>query len=415
MTSNAELDTAAAATGRDQVPVLLVEDDDGDALLVQELLREVDAPVVLLRARSLGQATTLVSQAACVLLDLGLPDSRGLQGLRQLLRLEPEAAIVVLTGEANEHLGEQAVRAGAQDYLVKGEVAGHMLHRVIRYAVERRRAEEAQRELRVAQVQAQENARLERGLLPSPLLADSRLTVSARCLAGGQQHLLGGDFYDVVEAADGWVHALIGDVCGRGPAEAALGVCLRVAWRALVLAGRPADEILATLNQLLEHERQDDTMFATTCMLSVAPDRSTGWVRMAGHLPPLLVTQGGVLELQTPTAPPLGLGQVQHWPGTQVRLDGTWSVLLYTDGLIEGRIGKGSERLGSEGLMDLIRAALRAAPQGNGPEGNGEVGSKDVPADDQLLDRVIGDVRELNGGDLDDDLAILSLGYSPGR
>jgi len=408
MTSNAELDTAAAATGRDQVPVLLVEDDDGDALLVQELLREVDAPVVLLRARSLGQATTLVSQAACVLLDLGLPDSRGLQGLRQLLRLEPEAAIVVLTGEANEHLGEQAVRAGAQDYLVKGEVAGHMLHRVIRYAVERRRAEEAQRELRVAQVQAQENARLERGLLPSPLLADSRLTVSARCLAGGQQHLLGGDFYDVVEAADGWVHALIGDVCGRGPAEAALGVCLRVAWRTLLLAGRPADEILATLNQLLEHERQDDTMFATMCMMSVTPDRSVGWVRMAGHLPPLLVTRGGVLELQTPTSPPLGLGQVEHWPGTQVGLDGSWSVLLYTDGLIEGRIGKGSERLGSEGLMDLIRATLRA-------EGNGEAGTVGTRADDVLLDRVIEHVRALNGRDLDDDLAILALGYSPDR
>ena len=412
MTSNAELDTAAAATGRDQAPVLLVEDDDGDALLVQELLREVGAPVVLLRARSLGQATTMVSQAVCVLLDLGLPDSRGLQGLRQLLRLEPEAAIVVLTGEANEHLGEQAVRAGAQDYLVKGEVAGHMLHRVIRYAVERRRAEEAQRELRVAQVQAQENARLERGLLPSPLLADSRLSVSARCLAGGQQHLLGGDFYDVVEAADGWVHALIGDVCGRGPAEAALGVCLRVAWRTLVLAGRPADEILATLNQLLEHERQDDTMFATMCMMSVTPDRGAGWVRMAGHLPPLLVTRGGVLELQTPTSPPLGLGRVQHWPGTQFRLDGTWSVLLYTDGLIEGRIGKGSERLGSEGLMDLIRAALRAAPSA---EGNGETSATRPSADDVLLDRVIEDVRELNGRDLDDDLAILALAYSPDR
>jgi serine phosphatase RsbU (regulator of sigma subunit) len=408
MTSNAELDTAAAATGRDQVPVLLVEDDDGDALLVQELLREVDAPVVLLRARSLGQATTLVAQAACVLLDLGLPDSQGLQGLRQLLRLEPEAAIVVLTGEANEHLGEQAVRAGAQDYLVKGEVAGHMLHRVIRYAVERRRAEEAQQELRVAQVMAQENARLERGLLPSPLLADPRLSVSARCLPGGQQHLLGGDFYDVVEAADGWVHALIGDVCGRGPAEAALGVCLRVAWRTLVLAGRPADEILATLNQLLEHERQDDTMFATMCMMSVTPGRGAGWVRMAGHLPPLLVTRGGVLELQTPTSPPLGLGRVEHWPGTQVGLDGSWSVLLYTDGLIEGRIGKGSERLGSEGLMDLIRATLRG-------EGNGETCTVGRPADDVLLDRVIEHVRALNGRDLDDDLAILALSYSPDR
>jgi len=410
MTSNAELDTAAAESDGGQARVLLVEDDDGDALLVEELLRDVDAPVVVRRARSLSQARTMVAEAACVLLDLGLPDSRGLQGLRQLLEVDPEAAIVVLTGEANEHLGEQAVRAGAQDYLVKGEVAGHMLHRVIRYAVERRRAEETQRELRVAQVQAQENARLERGLLPSPLLADPRLSVASRCLAGGQQHLLGGDFYDVVEAADGWVHALIGDVCGRGPAEAALGVCLRVAWRALVLAGRPADEILATLGQLLEHERQDDTMFATMCMLSVTPDRSTAWVRMAGHLPPLLVTQDGVRELDTPTCPPLGLGRVEHWAGAPVPLDGSWSVLLYTDGLIEGRIGQGSERLGSEGLMELIRAALRVTPGGNG-----SVSTAGTPVGGELLDRVISQVRELNGGDLDDDLAVLALGYSPDR
>jgi serine phosphatase RsbU (regulator of sigma subunit) len=380
---------------------LLVEDDDGDALLVEELLLEVGAAVIVHRARSLAQAEALVADAACVLLDLGLPDSRGLNGLGQLLRLDPDAAIVVLTGEADEYLGERAVRAGAQDYLVKGEVAGHMLNRVIRYAVERRRAEEAQRELHTAQIQAQENARLERGLLPSPLLADSRLSVAARCLPGGKHMLLGGDFYDVVEGGDGWVHALIGDVCGRGPAEAALGVCLRVAWRTLVLAGRPADEILSTLSQLLEHERQDDTMFATLCMLSVAPDRSTGWVRMAGHLPPLLVNRDGVRELPTLSAPPLGLSDVRDWPGTQVRLDGSWSVLLFTDGLIEGRIGKGSERLGSEGLMELMRKVL---------------GSSSSPPADQVderfLDQVIDQVRELNGRDLDDDLAILALGYS---
>ncbi len=395
MTSKAELETAASPASDDRVQILLVEDDDGDAVLVRELLREVGAAVIVRRARSLTQAKDLVSGAACVLLDLGLPDSQGLDGLRQLLQLEPEAAIVVLTGEASEHLGEQALRAGAQDYLVKGEVAGHMLNRVIRYAVERRRTEEAQRALHVAQIRAQENARLERGLLPSPLLADSRLAVSARCLPGGKHHLLGGDFYDVVESSDGWVHALIGDVCGRGPAEAALGVCLRVAWRTLVLAGRPAEEILSTLSELLEHERQDDTMFATMCMISVHPGRTSGWLRMAGHLPPLLLSRTGVTELPTRPAAPLGLSEVRDWPGIPVRLDGTWSVLLYTDGLIEGRIGKGSERLGSEGLMDLIRDAL---------------GGPDQPGD-ELLDQVIDRVRELNGGDLDDDLAVLALGF----
>jgi serine phosphatase RsbU (regulator of sigma subunit) len=394
-------------TGYEQVRVLLVEDDDGDALLTSELLDEAGAAVALQRARSLAEAELLVSGAACVLLDLGLPDSEGLYGLGRLLAREPEAAIVVLTGLADEHLGQQAVRAGAQDYLVKGEVAGDLLHRVIRYAIERRHAEEAQRQLQAARLRAEENTRLERGLLPSPLLTDPRLAVTARCLPGGRQRLLGGDFYDVVEGADGWVHALIGDVCGHGPAEAALGVCLRVAWRTLVLAGLPAGEVLSIVQQVLEHERQDDTMFATLCMLSVEPGRASGWVRLAGHLPPLLVTRAGIQELEAPPCPPPGLGgQAGDWPGTQVKLGDSWSVLLYTDGLIEGRTGRGSERLGSEGLIDLIGKTL------------------DEPADpaagrlddDQLLDRLVEQVRELNGGDLDDDLAILALGCAfPGE
>jgi serine phosphatase RsbU (regulator of sigma subunit) len=164
----------------------------------------------------------------------------------------------------------------------------------------------------------------------------------------------------------------------------------------MVLAGRPAEEILSTLSVLLEHERQDDTMFATLCMISVHPDRASGWVRMAGHLPPLLLSRAGVAELPTRPAAPLGLSEMRHWPETQIRLDGSWSILLFTDGLIEGRIGKGAERLGSEGLMDLIR----------------EVPSTPGKPREELLDQVIDRVRELNGGDLDDDLAVLALGFS---
>ena len=103
-------------------------------------------------------------------------------------------------------------------------------------------------------------------------------------------------------------------------------------------------------------------MFATLCMLSVEPGRSSGWIRLAGHLPPLLVTRTGIAELEAPPCPPPGLGGGGgDWPGTQVKLGDTWSVLLYTDGLIEGRIGHGSERLGSEGLVDLIAEAVDPA------------------------------------------------------
>jgi serine phosphatase RsbU (regulator of sigma subunit) len=384
-----------------QLRVLLIEDDDGDAFLVQELLGESGAGTSVERARSLADARRLVPGAACVLLDLGLPDARGLEGLRWLLHHYPEAAVVVLTGLADEYLGAEAVRAGAQDYLVKGEVSGETLQRVIRYAVERRRWVEAQRQLHTARIDARENARLEHGLLPLPVLRDPRLRVSARCWAGGKRRLLGGDFYDLVECDDGWVHALIGDVCGHGPEEAALGVCLRVAWRALVLAGRPAEEALSAVQQVLEHEQQEDAMFATVCMMSVAPDRREGIIRLAGHPAPLLVTRDGVTELTVPVYPPVGLNAARRWPGTRVTLGENWSLLMYTDGLIEGRISRGSYRLDTEGLIDLVGDAL-----GPPPFDPGRV------SEQQLLGQLTELVRKLNNGDLNDDMAILALGYS---
>ena len=173
------------AADAEQIRVLLVEDDDGDAFLVEELLREAGGGVEVQRARLLADARKPIRDAACVLLDLGLPDSQGLDGLRWLLRERPDVAVVVLTGLADEYLGEQAVKAGAQDYLVKGDVSGKLLLRVIRYAMERRRWDEAQRQLQVARLSAEENARLERGLLPSPVLDDARLSVSTRYRAGG--------------------------------------------------------------------------------------------------------------------------------------------------------------------------------------------------------------------------------------
>jgi serine phosphatase RsbU (regulator of sigma subunit) len=384
----------------DRMRILLIEDDDGDALLVDELLLDAGAPFAMSRARTLAEASPMLAGVGCVLLDLELPDSRGLSGVRTLCELNPALAIVVLTGLADEHLGEQAVRAGAQDYLVKGQVDGHLLHRVVRYAVERARAEETQRQLAEARLYAAENARLERGLLPSPVLTDPRLTVTARYRPGGQQMLLGGDFYDVVQAADGWVHAVVGDVCGRGPDEAALGVCLRVAWRTMVLAGRPVQEVLSAVQDVLEHERQHERLFVTLCMLSIAPDRTTGRLHLAGHPQPVLITTGEVTELTSPVSLPPGIRHATEWPGGDVQLGESWSVLMYTDGLIEGKIGTGPERLGSDGLIKAIEKARAQAGASHQP---------DRLETERIVDSVISQAREFNGGDLDDDLAVLAI------
>ena len=389
---------APAAPG--PLGVLLIEDDDGDALLVEELLLDAVAQISLRRARSQAEARSLLPEVTCVLLDLGLPDSRELESLHWLQEQAPTVAVVVLTGLSDEHLGAEAVRAGAHDYLVKGQVDGSLLHRVIRYAVERRRGEDVQRQLREARLVARENARLERGLLPSPLLSDTRLKVASRYRPGGGQSLLGGDFYDVVEAADGWVHTLVGDVCGRGPDEAALGVCLRVAWRTMVLAGRPMDETINAVEQVLVNERHQDRMFSTMCVLSVAPDRTRGRLHLAGHPPPLLVTTERVSELAAAVCLPVGIGTAERWPSSEVRLGPAWTVLMYTDGLVEGKVGAGPERLGSEGLISSLTSILPGLPG---------AGATPARRDELLLDALIDRVRELNGGDLDDDLAVLAL------
>ena len=122
--------------------------------------------------------------------------------------------------------------------MIKGRVEADMLRRSLLYAIERKRAELIAVDLHASDLRAQENARLERGLLPSPLLLDGcELDVVTRYRPSRARALLGGDFYDVVQTPDRTVHIVIGDVAGHGPDEAALGVALRIAWRTLTLGG----------------------------------------------------------------------------------------------------------------------------------------------------------------------------------
>jgi signal transduction histidine kinase len=84
-----------------------------------------------------------------ILLDLGLPDSQGLETLKRVYTQVPDLPIVVLTGLNDEMIGVQAVNEGAQDYLIKGQVDTHLLRRAIRYAIERKQAEEKERRLQL--------------------------------------------------------------------------------------------------------------------------------------------------------------------------------------------------------------------------------------------------------------------------
>jgi two-component system, cell cycle sensor histidine kinase and response regulator CckA len=132
------------------IRVLLVEDNPGDARLIREYLIDAGSGGFKMEAvRTLAAALEKLSRPGIdvVLLDLGLPDSAGIETLKAVRSHAPDPlAVVVITGLDDEEIAVQAVQAGAQDYLVKGEISGVLLARALRYAVERKRAEEALRQ-----------------------------------------------------------------------------------------------------------------------------------------------------------------------------------------------------------------------------------------------------------------------------
>jgi signal transduction histidine kinase len=125
-----------------KVTVLLVEDNPGDARLARELLGEVESfEFELVHVERMADAINALNGTKfdVVLLDLSLPDSQGLDGIAGLQRAAPSVPIVVLTGRNDDSVAIDVLKAGADDYLIKGQGDGHLMVRAIRYSIERAR------------------------------------------------------------------------------------------------------------------------------------------------------------------------------------------------------------------------------------------------------------------------------------
>ncbi len=126
------------------VNILLVEDSESDAVILQEEVRQSNKGNYNFKiAGSMQQAIEYLKKDNfdAVLLDLNLPDSSGLETVKAVRYSQPDIPIVVLTGLEDEKTGIEAVRMGAQDYLVKGKTDGRLISRAVRYAIERKRME----------------------------------------------------------------------------------------------------------------------------------------------------------------------------------------------------------------------------------------------------------------------------------
>jgi signal transduction histidine kinase len=175
----------------ESIEVLLVEDNLGDARLMSEALKEAPAgQFQLTHVRRLSEALEYLWEKTCsvVLLDLGLPDSHGIDTLVLARAQAPGVPIVVLTGFHDEAVGDQALKEGAQDYLVKGQADSKLVSRSLRYAIARKAAEEALVRQGVALAKAGELQRSRQRLLA--VHERVRRDVAAQLRDGLQENLL---------------------------------------------------------------------------------------------------------------------------------------------------------------------------------------------------------------------------------
>ena len=233
--------------------------------------------------------------------------------------------------------------------------------------------------------------RLQRALLPLRLegeLGDRALTAYQ---PGSERLLLGGDFSDVYLHSNGDLAFVLGDICGHGPESAAMAIGLRASWAALESQRPSPEDLVAQLNLIaLREQRGDGGMFTSLILGRICVERASACAINAGHPPAINLDE--VREIELPSGPLLGLYPDNRWESAPLPPLSA-GILLYTDGLIEGRSSPGvHERWGERRLLATIAAELQA----------------DRPRDELPL-RLIRAATAAHGDELPDDVAILVI------
>lgn len=406
----------------DRVPIavsniLMVEDDADLAAALEIAFDEVEsANFAIQRATTLNDAIIILgsTEVDVILLDLNLPDSRGLETFLKIQRIAPELPVIILSGMSDEALAVQSVRAGAQDYAVKGSMSVPVLVRAVRYALERKQLhrqladyawqlrshnEAMKAELALARDIQRAYLPLGDADFPRHHTANSALVrVHSRFQPAAE---LGGDFFDILEVSETEVGIFICDVMGHGVSAGLVAGILR----GLIEEARPwagdAGMFLAELNcgmrTVLCHN--DGPIFATAFYLIADLARQEIRYANAGHPCPLLRDQS-TGEVASLVAHPggqgaaLGLFDNTRYSTSHRPLRPNDLFILYTDGLFEVADDDGIS-FGQERLFAAVR----------------EQGHQSIPG---LFDCLLDNARTFSAGHaFDDDVCLLGVQVLP--
>ncbi len=396
-----------------RVKALLVEDNPGDARLIQIMLEEAgDNLFEVEHVETLEEGLRRLAQGGIgiVLLDLSLPDSHGLETFARIHSRAPRLPIIVLSGLNDTTVAVQAVHEGAQDYLIKGQVADQLLVRAMRYALERKRMSEQLAayadELRSKNAQLEADFNMAREiqeiflphqyptLPPRVSSEESALRFSHRYLPAAA---VGGDFFDVFGITDMTAGIFICDVMGHGMRAALVTAIMRGLVEELMPVAADAGKFLTEINRSLHAilKRTNEPFLATAFYL--VADAGCGEICFAnaGHPSPFRVQRKSkaveaLKSLDPRHGPALGLFERATYPACRATMQQDDVFLLFTDGIYEVD-NPAHQEYGLERLQSAIRRFTH------------------LPSE-QLLDALLKDVQRFSRtSEFEDDVCLVAM------
>lgn len=251
------------------------------------------------------------------------------------------------------------------------------------------RAERLAEELRRA-------ATMQQNLLPPEPVREGKVVVAGKNIPSFD---VGGDYFDFIAAEDGLLFVGLGDVAGKGMAAAMLMMNLQASVRAQVETGRPLQDVMARLNRSI-HQSVRGLRFVTLFVARI--DTASGVVTYVngGHNPPYVMRATGEIETLSSGGLLLGMFPEAEYEQGTITLSPGDLLVIYSDGVTEARAPAGpGEEVGEEFGEDRLVEFLRDA--------------RDLPAE-QLVDRLIGRIREFNGpAQLADDVTVAAVRFGP--
>jgi serine phosphatase RsbU (regulator of sigma subunit)/anti-sigma regulatory factor (Ser/Thr protein kinase) len=359
--------------------ILLVEDQPTDVMLIRHALREIlEEGGRIEESGTLSDALDILgySQFDVLLLDLGLPDSTGLEGLKRIKEKQINLPILILTGHDDAEIAIEAVQIGAQDYIYKGKIDNYNLPRAIDYAIERYRllqdVEDKIKAVQEAQSQVVElysnivqelkmASEIQSYFLPRNIILEKYINF---CSHYSPSSRVGGDLYDISRVSDSKYYIGIGDISGHGVQAALLMTAIRSILGMLVETGKNISGLADMANRLNEIlcQRLLKNNYMTLILGVIDLDKQEFRYLNAGH-PPVISYErerGSAILHQSSGSIPIGWDtKVKYKPEDEsvIQLKPGSIFILYTDGLFECE-NSSKEQLGIDGLMKIINTQM---------------------------------------------------------